>query len=92
MTAKEFTRKFAAYAVLVIGIVIVLAFLVAGIGSFIAFPDAFATKKLLLGVGFIFAAIICAVIAYVVFDVLREEGEDAEDNESSWSKEEVKKS
>ena len=78
MTGKDFFRKLAAYIILVIGIIFTLACLFSAVAVFFYFPEGIQSKVVLTAVVMVVFAVICAILTYVLFDVLRESG-----NESS---------
>ena len=87
MTSKQFFRKFAAYIILIVGIIFTLVCLVSGIAMFFYFPDAIEGKVIISAIVLIVVSVIIAIVTYVLFDVLREEGEENHITHEGWKSE-----
>jgi len=64
--------KFAAYTIMILGILFAAALVVGAITLFILFPDGNMTKVVLVAIGMVILAVIVGIIGYAIFESLNE--------------------
>ena len=64
--------KFAAYTIMILGILFAAALVVGAITLFILFPDGNMTKIVLVAIGMVILAVIVGIIGFAIFESLNE--------------------